>query len=49
MLLGALAEVRRKLSVDAPDADEQLAALIQRLRRALAQTAIASELEGAKL
>jgi hypothetical protein len=49
MLLGALADVRRRLSVDAPDADEQLAALIQRLRRALARTAIASELEGAKL
>lgn len=49
MLLGALAEVRRKLSVNAPDADTQLAALIQRLRRALACAVINSEPEAAKL
>jgi hypothetical protein len=37
MLFSALAEIRNKLSAAAPDAEEQLDALIQRLRRALAR------------
>ena len=43
MLFGSLAEVRGKLNAGSPDADTYLAALIQRLRRALASAAIASE------
>jgi hypothetical protein len=49
MLFGALAEVRDKLSADESDADTHLAALIQRLRRALAHATIIDGPEAAGL
>lgn len=49
MLFSALAQIRNKLSAAAPDAEEQLDALIQRLRRALARAVVTTESEAAKL
>jgi hypothetical protein len=48
MLFSALAEIRNKLSAAAPDAEEQLDALIQRLRRALAQAVVTTVSEAAR-
>lgn len=48
MLFSALAEIRNKLSAAAPGAEEQLDALIQRLRRALARAVVSTVSEAAK-
>jgi hypothetical protein len=48
MLFSALADIRNKLSAAAPDAEEQLDALIQRLRRALARAVVTTAAEAAK-
>jgi hypothetical protein len=45
ILFGDLAQIRDKLQSDAPDADQQLDELIQRLRNALARTVAGSATE----
>ncbi len=49
MLFGALAEIRRKLESDAPDAADHLDSLIQRLRIALVSTVLSNGPEADKV